>query len=305
VPISDRLVSILIPTYQAEPSLGALLDRLRSQRLDRFEIIVVDSSSADRTMEIAKSFGVQTYVIPKEEFDHGGTRTYMGKLAKGELLVYLTQDALPLNDATVPTLVARLIGDERIGAAFGRQIPHKNATPFARHLREFNYPPESRERTFQDRTRYGIKTLFCSNSFAAYKRSALDAVGWFKDGLLMGEDMHACAKMLKQGFHIAYVAEAAVFHSHNYSALQEFKRYFDLGAFFRKEPWILQEYGAAEGEGMRFIRSELSFLLRSRLPHYIPLSLFRILAKGVGYRLGHVAPFLPGKIVQWASMHSK
>lgn len=305
MPISDRLVSILIPTYQAEPSLGALLDRLRSQRLDRFEIIVVDSSSADRTMEIAKSFGVQTYVIPKEEFDHGGTRTYMGKLAKGELLVYLTQDALPLDDAAVPTLVARLIGDERIGAAFGRQIPHKNATPFARHLREFNYPPESRERTFQDRTRYGIKTLFCSNSFAAYTRSALDAVGWFKDGLLMGEDMHACAKMLKQGFHIAYVAEAAVFHSHNYSALQEFKRYFDLGAFFRKEPWILQEYGAAEGEGMRFIRSELSFLLRSRLPHYIPLSLFRILAKGVGYRLGHVAPFLPGKIVQWASMHSK
>jgi rhamnosyltransferase len=299
------MVSILIPTYQAEPSLGALLERLRHQRLDRFEIIVVDSSSVDRTIEIARSFGVQTYVIPKEQFDHGGTRTYMGKLAKGELLVYLTQDALPMDDATVQTLVTRLTDDERIGASFGRQIPHKNATPFARHLREFNYPPGSSQRTFEDRARYGIKTLFCSNSFAAYKRSALDAIGWFKDGLLMGEDMHACAKMLKQGFHIAYVAEAAVFHSHNYSVLQEFKRYFDLGAFLGKEPWILQEYGAAEGEGMRFIRSELSFLLRSRLPHYIPLSLFRILAKGVGYRLGHVAPFLPGKIVQWASMHSK
>jgi rhamnosyltransferase len=305
VPSSDRLVSILIPTYQAEASLGALLDRLRSQHLSRYEIIVVDSSSMDRTIEIAKSFGVQTYVIPKREFDHGGTRTYMGKLAKGDVLVYLTQDALPMHDETVTTLVSGLVADERIGAAFGRQIPHKNATAFARHLRLFNYPSESRERTFEDRARHGIKTLFCSNSFAAYKRAALDAVGWFQDGLLMGEDMHACAKMLKQGFHIAYVAEAAVLHSHNYSALQEFKRYFDLGAFFRKEQWILQEFGAAEGEGLRFVRSELAYLLRSGLPHYIPVSFFRILAKGVGYRLGHFAPYLPRKIVQWASMHSK
>jgi rhamnosyltransferase len=305
VPISDQMVSILIPTYHAESSLGVLLDTLRRQHLERFEIIIVDSSSADRTIEVAKSFGVQTYLIPKQEFDHGGTRTYMGKLAKGDVLVYLTQDALPVHEATVPTLVSKLMADERIGAAFGRQIPHKNATPFARHLREFNYPSESRERTFQDRARYGIKTLFCSNSFAAYKRAALDAVGWFKEGLLMGEDMHVCAKMLRQGFHIAYVAEAVVFHSHNYSVLQEFKRYFDLGAFFRKEPWILQEYGAAEAEGMRFVRSELGFLLRRGLPHYIPLSFLRILAKGVGYRLGHYAPHLPGKVVQWASMHSK
>lgn len=305
MPISDHLISVLIPTYQAESSLGALLKILKCQRLERFEIIVVDSSSTDRTTEIAKSFGVQTYVIPKEEFDHGGTRTYLGKLANGDVLVYLTQDAIPVHDATVPTLVSGLMADERTGAAFGRQIPHENATPFAKHLREFNYPIASWERSFQDRARYGIKTLFCSNSFAAYKRTALEAVGWFKDGLLMGEDMHACAKMLKQGFRIKYVAEAAVFHSHNYSVRQEFKRYFDLGAFFRKERWILQEYGSAEGEGLRFIRSELSFLIRSGLPHYVPLSLIRILAKGAGFRLGQVSRCLPGKIVRWASMHSK
>jgi rhamnosyltransferase len=299
------MVSILIPTYQAESSLRALLEILCRQRLDQFEIIIVDSSSTDRTREIARSFSVEARVIPKHQFDHGGTRTYLGKLAKGDVLVYLTQDALPQHDSTVPTLVSKLMAEERIGAAFGRQIPHKNATPFARHLREFNYPSESRERTFEDRARHGIKTLFCSNSFAAYKRTALDAIGWFKGGLLMGEDMHACAKMLKQGFHIAYVAEATVFHSHNYSLGQEFKRYFDLGVFFRKERWILQEYGTAEGEGLRFIRSELSYLIRSGFAHYIPLSLLRVLAKGAGYRLGHFSPYLPGKVMRWASMHSK
>lgn len=299
------MVSILIPTYQAGSSLGALLEVLSRQRLRLFEIILVDSSSTDSTLSISKSYGVQTYVIPKQQFDHGGTRTYMGTLAKGDILVYLTQDALPLHDTTVPTLVSNMMADERIGAAFGRQIPHKNATPFARHLREFNYPAQSHKRILQDRERYGMKTFFCSNSFAAYRRKALESVGWFKAGLLMGEDMHACAKMLKQGYHIAYVADAAVYHSHNYSLRQEFKRYFDLGAFFQKEQWILQEYGNAEGEGVRFIRSELSFLIRNGFPHYVPMSLLRIVAKGAGYRLGHLYPYLPSKIIQWTSMHSK
>jgi rhamnosyltransferase len=303
--IAHQMVSILIPTYNAGPLFRTLLDVVSRQQLHLFEVLVVDSSSTDTTVAIAQSYGARTHVIPQREFDHGGTRTYLGTLAKGDVLVYLTQDAIPIDEVAIPRLVSKLLEDERIGAAFGRQIPHKNATPFATHLREFNYPAQPHERTLQDRARYGMKTFFCSNSFAAYRRKALGSVGWFKTGLLMGEDMHACAKLLKEGYHIAYVADAAVYHSHNYSMSQEFKRYFDLGAFFRKEEWILQEFGAAEGEGMRFVRSELAFLLRSGLPHYIPLSFFRILAKGAGYRLGHFAPFLPRKIVQWASMHSK
>ena len=194
--ISDQMVSILIPTYNAGPSFRTLLEVLRRQQLRLFEIIVVDSSSTDSTAAVAESYGVRTEVIPKREFDHGGTRTYLGTLAKGDVLVYLTQDALPIDDVAIPRLVSKLLEDERIGAAFGRQIPHKNATPFATHLREFNYPAQPYERTLQDRERYGMKTFFCSNSFAAYRRKALGSVGWFKTGLLMGEDMHDCAKML-------------------------------------------------------------------------------------------------------------
>lgn len=299
------MVSILIPTFNAASSLGELLEVLSRQRLQLFEIIVVDSSSTDSTLSIAKSHGVQTHVIPKQQFDHGGTRTFMGSLAKGDVLVYLTQDALPLDDTALPTLVSEMLSDERIGAAFGRQIPHRDATPFASHLRRFNYPSQSHTRTIRDRERYGMKTIFCSNSFAAYKRTALERVGWFKEGLLMGEDMHACANMLKQGYHIAYVAEASVYHSHNYSLRQDFKRYFDLGAFFKKEQWILQEFGSAEGEGLRFVRSELSFLIHNGCPHYVPMSLLRMAVKGVGYRLGHLHSYFPGGIIRRLSMHSK
>lgn len=301
----DQMVSILIPTYNAGSALGELLEVLKRQRLPLFEIIVVDSSSTDNTLAIAKSYGVQAHVIPKREFDHGGTRTLMGTLAKGDVLIYLTQDALPVQDTSLATLVSRVLVDERAGAAFGRQIPHSNATPFARHLRYFNYPPQSHVRTLQDRERYGMKAVFCSNSFAVYRRKALESVGWFKGGLLMGEDMHACAKMLNQGYHIAYVADATVYHSHNYSLRQEFKRYFDLGVFLKKEQWILEEFGKPEGEGLRFIRSELSFLMQNEFPHYVPMSLLRTAAKGVGYRLGHLYRYLPGWVVQRASMHSK
>jgi rhamnosyltransferase len=229
----------------------------------------------------------------------------MGRLAKGDILVYLTQDAVPLNDTTVATLISKMMAEEGIGAAFGRQLPHHNATPFARHLREFNYPSRSHKRVLDDRRQYGMKTFFCSNSFAAYRRKALDRVGWFTAGLLMGEDMHVCARMLKQGFHIAYVAEAVVYHSHNYSLRQEFKRYFDLGALFQKEQWIVREFGNADREGLRFIWSELLYLFHNGFPHYIPASLLRTLAKGAGYRLGHLYPYLPIKFIQWVSMHSK
>jgi rhamnosyltransferase len=299
------MVSILIPTYNAASWIGPLLTALGRQRLSNFEIIVVDSSSSDNTLSIAGSYGVRTRVIAKHEFDHGGTRTFMGTLAKGDVLVYLTQDAFPAQDTSLETLVSRMFTDERAGAAFGRQIPHKNANPFARHLREFNYPAQSHVRTFQDRERYGLKTAFCSNSFAAYRRKALENIGWFKTGLLMGEDMYACAKMLKLGYHIAYVAEAAVYHSHNYSLRQEFKRYFDMGAFLKKEQWILEEFGRLEGEGLRFTRSELRFILQNGLPHYVPMSLLRMAAKGAGFRLGQLYPHLPRSIIRRVSMHSK
>jgi rhamnosyltransferase len=298
------MVSILIPTYNAGSAFGTLLEVLSRQQLRLFEVVVVDSSSTDNTVSLAKSYGVRTLVIPKQEFDHGGTRTYMGTLAKGDVLVYLTQDALPMHDTTVPALLSNMMADERIGAAFGRQVPHKNATLFATHLREFNYPAQSHERTFQDRERYGMKTFFCSNSFAAYRRKALEDVGWFKAGLLMAEDMHVCAKMLKQGYHIAYVADAAVYHSHNYSLRQEFKRYFDLGAFFQKEQWILEQYGNANSEGLRFVRSELSFLRRNGIARYIPVSLLRTAAKWFGYQLGHLHPYLPRWVIRRLSMHS-
>jgi rhamnosyltransferase len=301
----EAAVSVIIPTYNAGKYLEAQLDVLTRQALPSAEILIVDSSSTDNTVKIAERYGAHIHIIPKAQFDHGGTRTQIGKLAKGDILVYLTQDSLPMNELSVANLVSKLLEDDRISAAFGRQIPHPDATPFAQHLRLFNYPAQSYVRTIRDREQYGIKTFFCSNSFAAYRRKALESVGWFKAGLLVGEDMHACAKMLANGCHVAYVADAVVFHSHNYPVRQEFKRYFDLGVLFSKEQWLREKFGNANSEGVRFVRSELTFLLKRGLGVYIPASLLRTIAKWGGYRLGHWHRYMPDRIIQSLSMHWK
>jgi rhamnosyltransferase len=223
---------------------------------------------------------------------------------RGDVLVYFTQDALPQNEYAVERLVKALEQDQDIGAVFGRQIPYSHATPFAQHLRFFNYPALSYTRTLSDRAMYGVKTAFCSNSFAAYRRSALERVGWFKDQLLMGEDISVCARMLMKGYRVGYVADAVVYHSHNYTVAQEFKRYFDLGAFFEKERWLLDEFGRPEGEGVRFVRSELSYLTSQGLLHLLPISLMRAGAKLIGYRLGHYYTHLPRAVLKRVSMHS-
>lgn len=298
------VISIIIPTYNAAPYITNLLEALEQQIFTDAEVVVIDSSSQDNTIAIAQSHGARTLSIPKQEFDHGLTRTIGAKQTQGDILVYLTQDALPLGRNSLAKLIEPFGDDRLVGVTFGRQLPRADATPFGQHLRLFNYPAISYRRSLSDCAGHGIRAAFCSNSFAAYRKSALEEVGWFKGGLLMGEDMHACARMLLKGYKVVYAADAAVLHSHNYSIKQEFKRYFDMGVFLHKESWILDTFGKAEGEGLRFTRSEIAYLFEKRLYGYLHASLIRAGAKWLGYRLGHCHQLLPRALLKLVSMHS-
>ena len=276
---------------------------LRNQSIKPDEVIIVDSSSDDATVERAKTFGAVVLNVPKSEFDHGRTRTLAGKMAKGDYLIYITQDVLFANDNALENLIKPFFIDERIGAAYGRQLPHEDASPFAAHLRIFNYPSVSSLKTYEDRFRYGIKAVSLSNSFAAYRKVALDKIGWFKEKIIMGEDTCAGAKLLSAGYAVAYVAEAQVHHSHNYSCVQEFKRYFDIGVFHRNEDWIITDFGGVSGEGGRYVLSELSYLMKIRKHFYIPQSIIRNGFKLIGYQMGKHYDALPLSLTRKCSMH--
>ena len=105
-------VSVIIPTYRAGAALGELLERLWSQTLRPREIIVIDSDSRDGTAELARSLGAIVYEIDQRDFDHGGTRNEAASRAGGEVLVFMTQDAMPASGDLLERSEERRVGKE-------------------------------------------------------------------------------------------------------------------------------------------------------------------------------------------------
>lgn len=282
--MNDR-IGLIVPTLNAGKLWEAWLAAFDRQTRKPDDLLVIDSSSADATVALARAHGFETRLIRKSEFNHGGTRQFgVRLLPDAGIVVFLTQDALLARPDAIERLVAAF-ADERVGAAYGRQLPHRNARPIGAHARLFNYPPTSQVRGLEDRTRFGLKTAFISNSFAAYRRSALVEAGGFPADTIMNEDTWVAGRMLLAGWKVAYCADAEVYHSHDYGYRDELKRYFDIGVFHAEAPWLQRTFGKAEGEGRRFVLSELRYLA-GRAPWLIPSALVRTGLKWLGFRLG-------------------
>jgi len=277
---------------------------LKQQTLPPQEIIVIDSCSADQTVEIAAKVGCKTVVIEKKAFDHGATRNLGARLSAGEVLVFMTQDALPVDDKFLENLVGPLAdpSDPLIAASFGRQLARNHAVPPEKFARLFNYPDIGMVKSKEDLPRLGIKAFFFSNVCSAVRKREFETVGGFPERIVMNEDMVLAAKLILRGYKVAYVPEAAVRHSHNYSITQQFRRYFDIGASLSMNRWLL-EYARAEGEGFRFVKEQLAWLLHHRHYRWIPHALALTIAKYAGYKLGLMEKRLPVSLKKRFSMH--
>jgi rhamnosyltransferase len=298
-------VSVLIPTKNAAATLAPLLTALDRQTLRPLEIVVWDSASRDETPEIARRHGAKVVAIGEDDFDHAGTRGRMAEEAQGDIALFLTHDAIPVGDRAVEFLVAALLQAPDIACAYGRQLASPGASASARFLRDFNYPPVSEIRSLADRARLGFATAFCSNSFAAWRKSALAKIGWFGDSTIFGEDSRAAARLLQAGFRIVYAAEAAVIHSHNYTISEEFRRSFDIGVFHAREPWLLAVFGQPSGRGKRFILKQSGELLRAGKIGTLAATVCRNGAKACGYLLGRRYRLLPRRLRRFLSMNRR
>ncbi|NQU32154.1 MAG: glycosyltransferase family 2 protein [Bacteroidetes bacterium] len=289
-------ISVIIPTYNASMTINNLLNMISQQSVQAQEIIIIDSSSTDDTRKICRVYGAQIIVIKKEEFNHGKTRTIAAKHATGDILIYFTQDSLPLNYNTLGNIIDKF-KNPKVAAAYGKQISHKNTNIFGKHLRYFNYGSESYVRKLEDKYEHGIKTAFISNSFAAYRKTCLHQIGYFKDNLIFGEDNYAGARLLMENYCIAYASDAVVIHSHSYTIFQDLKRYFDMGVFHASHNWLLAEFGNAEGTGLKYIVSEIKFLFANNAWYMLPQSIIRNMMKYFGYRLGIEFRRIPYSII--------
>jgi len=293
---------LCVPTLNAGFMAPEFLKNLNNQTYSVEKVMIIDSSSIDNTIDVFNHCGCSAYVIPRSSFNHGATRQLALNLCPdAEILIYMTQDSILASPDSVKNILTPF-KDEKVGAVCGRQIPYPDASPIAAHARLFNYQAVSSVKSKDDIKRIGIKAAFLSNSFAAYRRTALMDVGGFPSNIIFGEDTYVAARMLLAGWKVAYAAEASCYHSHNYSIVEEFRRYFDIGIFHSQEKWFIDLLGKAEGEGKKFVLSEFKYLLK-KAPWLIPSAMLRTLVKLMGYKLGQMEHKLPSQIVKRLSMN--
>lgn len=299
---SASRVSVIIPTLNAGPELTELLERLQRQSVPPYEIIVIDSCSVDGTQERASKAGVRLLNVERSDFDHGGTRNHAALQASGDILLFMTQDALPYDDKLIEELTRPLMTDDSIVYGYARQLPRPDANVLERLARRYNYPAKSQVKAYEDIEQMGIKTFFCSNVCSAIKRDTFEAMGRFQEPVIFNEDLFMAAKCILTGYKVAYCAEAAVYHSHDYSIQQQFKRYFDNGISMRCNTWITP-YSAVGKAGSNLVKLQLKELHVNRQWQLIPRLVAESAAKLVGYKLGMHYRRLPSFITRRLSMH--
>lgn len=297
------MVTLILPTRNSGNSIKSFLECFNSQSF-RTDLLLIDSDSTDETVSNAVEAGLKVHQISLQEFNHGATRQLGVALSvNSDFFIFMTQDAFLASSNSIKNVMASF-KDPKVGAVCGRQLPQSNASHIAAHARLFNYPAKSSIKSKDDVPLVGIKAAFISNSFAAYRRTALMEVGGFPSDIIFGEDTYVATKMLLAGWKIAYSAEATCYHSHNYSMKEELERYFDIGVFHSREKWFIDSLGKPEGEGKRFVISELHYLL-IHSPWLIPEACVRTVLKLIGYKLGKLELRLPLWLKRKLSMNKR
>lgn len=296
-------VDVVIPVYKPDKKLQMVISRLMGQTIVPSNIFLIHTRSSEDDwhteqllQEVQTEYSVvQVVSIAQEEFDHGGTRDMAIHLCKSQYVLMMTQDAMPKNGKLIETL--RNAQGEKISVVFARQEPAKDCRIIERYTRTFNYPAESHsamEKAAQ--TNNGIKSIFCSDVCAMYDRIAYEEVGGFPGKVIFNEDEIFAAKSLKAGYDIRYEAQAVVIHSHNYSGVQYFKRYFDLGVSQADFSYIFNEYHA-EDEGIRLVKQTFRYLMKRKSYFDIPVLFYHSGMKLIGMKLGKMYRKLPDKII--------
>ena len=230
--------SIIIVTRNAEKYIGDSLSIIFNQDTDfSYEVIVIDSSSTDKTTEIIKTFPlVRLITIKQEEFGHGKTRNSGASLASAKYLVFLNGDATPKNKIWLSSLLENF-KDEKVAGIYSRQIS-RNGTYVGyileqqkilgqiKLVKELNNTEDIDRATMLELIRFS--TVSCAIKKEIWERSK------FNENLFLAEDQEWAKEVLKAGYKIIYEPKSVVFHSHNYTLKEKFVYYYNCSVCFNK-----------------------------------------------------------------------
>ena len=312
-------VDVVIPTFHPKQDLWEIIEKLEKGTMPPGKIRLINTeeegflSFLKERKETEKSFlekhrNVEVYHILPEEFDHGGTRNLgMALCEDADYVVMMTQDAIPADEyllerITYPLRSSPGVKEHGIAASYARQLARPDAKEAEKYTRLFNYPPEPMIKTEEDFSRLGIKTYFCSNVCACYRRDIFNEEGPFPEPAIFNEDMVYAGRVMKRGFAVAYVADARVIHSHDYSGLQQLRRNFDLGVSQSNFPEVFR-HTASEKEGARYVKSVLAHLKQKGAYYEILPFLWGSAMRLLGFKLGRGYENLPKWLIRKLTMN--
>lgn len=299
------MIDVIIPTYKPGAEFVRVIRGLRNQSVKINRVIIMNTEEAffkgvanDLQKFIDEGF-VEVHHILKQDFDHGNTRREGIAKSKADIFVMMTMDAVPADDRLIENLI-RPLSDDKVAASYARQLPKEGASRREQITREFNYPDVSVLKSSKDYDRLGIKTFFCSNVCCAYSRRIYDKLGGFVTRAIFNEDMIYAGQAVKQGYMISYTAKAVVYHSHDYGAIEQFRRNVDLGISQADHPEVFDGF-RSETEGVRMVKMVITKLIKGgrwyEVVPYVWISAWKLM----GYRMGKSYKKLPLALVKACS----
>jgi len=297
-------VSVVIPVHNPDKRLDVTIDRILRQKYEVDKILLIhtldftcDDMDMFRICEKYKDNEIVDIIeIAPTEFDHGGTRHMAMEKCDTDYVLFMTQDAVPKNRSLVGNMVETLDSDEDIAVVYGKQEAYKYCSTIESYTRTFNYADESFVNGYDDIDEKGIKAYFSSDVCAMYRKSLYEEIGGFPTRTILNEDSIYGAKAIHMNKYVAYNADAIVYHSHNYTGVEQFKRNFDIGVSHRQFNYIFDKV-KAEGEGLKLVKETASYLIRRREAYLLPYLLYYSACKFLGYRLGKLYTKLPKEVI--------
>jgi rhamnosyltransferase len=282
-------VSIVLPTYQGASYLPETLSALSDQDFKAgFEIVAIDSASSDATPRLLQEANARFFSIPQNQFGHGSTRNFGVKQARGEIIVFLSQDAVPVGRDWLSQMV-EAVEDPSVGAAYARQLSRPDATPLERYFHATFYAAHPRRVSHRTGQALPLDKLFFSNVCSVSRREVCEGFP-FDESLIMSEDQVFSRDLLLAGFSIVYQPAAQVIHSHHYTLPALFRRNFDSGYSLRSLggdslPAQLKQVTLFLSREVRFLAREKQFSWLLYLPLYEAVRFIALLAGSQAHRL--------------------
>ena len=234
-------VTVAIPTLNGAAALEPTLAAVRAQEpaaAGALELLVCDSGSRDGTVAVARGFGADVIEIAPSSFSHGATRNLLMQRSQGAHVAFLTQDAVPADARWLAKLLDGFLLSDDIALAFGPYRARPDASLMvARELSEWfrSFSPDGSpriDRLDRSERRIAARALLGPRGFFTDANGAVARAAWesvrFRP-VPYAEDHMLAHDMMRAGYAKAYLPDAAVIHSHDYSGCDWLRRSFDEG----------------------------------------------------------------------------